>query len=136
MKFHSAEDRYMFLLEVGKNPLQDNDTSDDHNLFIHKRKKSVSLLKDFTKSNNAKRAWGRSKNKFLFAMDSFHRSIEGRKFHRQLTRFLTTKNDTDRKSSLQESQLEPFKAWLAEELTYYHDLPTQAFLEWIFDEIS
>lgn len=86
--FDSANDRRLFLLEVGKG-VDDTDTEDDHHLFIKKRKRTVSLIKDFLKRRRAQRGWARHRASLMTGIKNYHQSSKGQKFHRQLGRFLS-----------------------------------------------
>ena len=63
--------------------------------FIKKRRGLVSRLKDMQKSGKTKAQWRTGRWKIMRGIKRFHRSTEGKRFHRQLGRFLATR-DTDK----------------------------------------
>jgi hypothetical protein len=96
MKFHSADDRMRFLAEVSR-----MDLSRDPNLpiptdvlegFFKKRRELITPLKDFRKSQNAKAAWRRNRPSYMSGIRTFHRSTKGKRFHRDMSRFMTSRD--------------------------------------------
>jgi hypothetical protein len=60
-------------------------------LFIKRRKPLVGAIKDFRRSQKTKEAWKKSRWKFLRGMKRFHNSTEGKRFHRNMSRFLSSR---------------------------------------------
>lgn len=61
--------------------------------FVKHRKMIVPMLKDFRKSQQTKHNWRTNKNSMLKGIKKWHSDPEGKKFHRQLGRFLATRPD-------------------------------------------
>lgn len=58
-------------------------------LFIKRQPINIrSLIPSFRKSMDTKYQWLRNRFKMMRGIMQFHNSFEGRKFHRQLTRYL------------------------------------------------
>lgn len=137
VKFGTSLDKQLFLLEVGKS-INEADTNDDHHLFIKRRSLSVSNLKVFKKRGD--KSWLPDGFKTNLS-DNWHRSAEGRRFHRMLGRFIATRN-TDRVTTLfREQNLSPLEikdlsAFIREQLSFYQSLDNQTYLEMLLEEIS
>ena len=97
MKFKSPQDAQMFLVEIGRiDLLSEVDESfkvdsDLYEIFIKGRRASVSHLKSFRRSQSAKEAWRGNRRKYMKGIKKFHDSTDGKKFHRSLGRFLSTR---------------------------------------------
>ncbi len=70
----------------------------DTHSFIKRRTRILGQLygdqvKDFRKSQNAKRAWRLNRREYMGAIKNWHKSTQGKKFHRQLATFNQYKND-------------------------------------------
>lgn len=57
--------------------------------FIKKRKALITPYRDFNKSQAAKAGWRSARYSHLKGIREFSRSVEGKKFHRNLAKFLT-----------------------------------------------
>lgn len=100
MKFKSDLDKSLLMLELGYSDTSSPDQvpEDVIESFIKKRRKLVTGLKDFRKSQEVKSNWRRHRYKMMKGIKSWHKSTTGKRFHRQLGRFLATKilEDNDR----------------------------------------
>lgn len=96
MKFLSTEDIGLFLAEIGRSDLvgtvrEDFEPTEEMvGTFIKSRKKLVGHLRDFRKSQSAKSGWRGNRAKYMSGIRAYHRSTEGKRFHRDLGRWLTT----------------------------------------------
>jgi hypothetical protein len=93
LKFLTKEDQAIYEFEVGN----------DEDKFITRRKSTIKGLRDFRKSQQSKHAWRASRWKHLQGIRRFHKSTAGKRFHRSLGRFLTTRYTRD-KSSLSQRE--------------------------------
>jgi hypothetical protein len=97
MRFETKEDAAMFLLECDRPDLAataGKDFSPDEELvelFIQRRKNVVRHLKDFRRQQNTKQQWRHNRYEMMKGIKTFHRSTRGKKFHRALGRFLSTR---------------------------------------------
>jgi len=97
MKFESKEDAAMFLLECDRPDLAatvDESFSPDDELvevFIQRRKATVRHLKDFRRQQITRQQWRHNRYNMMKGIKSFHKSTKGKKFHRALGRFLSTR---------------------------------------------
>lgn len=82
MKFLNNEDEKAFFREA-----QEQGISVDE-LFI-KRGKILRRFKDFRKSQAGKQAWRHNRRSFMRGISRFARSSKGKRFHRQLGKFLS-----------------------------------------------
>lgn len=144
IRFFDDVDKQLFLLEVGKDINEEAEPS-DHKLFIKHRKMVEPLLKDFRRSQSSKRNWVNNRGTYNFGIRRWHRSLEGRKFHRQLGRFLATHDRRERSSLLHEDlETKPLSAdekkeLLLELLTesqFYHTLSDQVNIELLIEQLS
>jgi len=142
IKFNSESDRLQFLLEVGKR-IDEKETTDDHKSFIKHRTFVVPLLKDFRRSQAAKRAWTVNKLDYTFGLRNWHHSLEGRRFHRNLGRFLSSRINRNllmspmaSESLISKDELIDLRRAIIEELAFYHSISEQANLELLLEEIS
>lgn len=146
MKFRHDEDAQVFLAEVGifENLLQVKKdyvpTKEQLETFIKSREGHRTKPKDKDKSSAQKKNWRKNKGKIKRGIKAFHKSVEGKKFHRNLGRFLATRitrdktNSKDEKYSLIENMeyikaLNSAKQHLFIELDYFHAITEQAQLE-------
>lgn len=127
LQFHNETDRQLFLLEIGKR-INEIDTEDDHNLFIKKRRKSISLLKDFLRRRRAERGWKTHRSSLLSAIKDYHKSNRGQEFHRKLGRFLALRVGFLR------TGLSDYSAM--EQLSFYMPIEQQAKLELLIDDFA
>jgi hypothetical protein len=142
IQFNSEADRLQFLLEVGKR-IDEKETQDDHKSFIKHRTFVVPLLKDFRRSQAAKRAWTTNKLDYTFGLRKWHHSLEGRRFHRNLGRFLSSRINRNvlapsnsNESCLSKDELIELKRAILEELGFFHSISEQVNLELLLEEIS
>lgn len=94
LKIRNAGDRLDLLLEVSRTDLLEvsGDLPDEiFELIIRKRKPLVTKMKSFRKSQITKKQWRTGKWKMLKGIHKFHRSIQGKRLHRTMGRFLATK---------------------------------------------
>ena len=68
-------------------------------LFIQKQERP-SLIKDFLSSKRAERQWRRNRFRMKTAVNDFHKSMQGRRQHRRIGRFLATREQGSLKSGL------------------------------------
>lgn len=92
MKFQSDHDKILFLSEVGRVDLLEQEVPQEIvDEFIKRRRQKVFQLKDFRRSQLSKRTWRVHRFQMMKGINKFHRSVKGKKFHRQLGRFLATR---------------------------------------------
>lgn len=126
MKFKTVEDVKLFLLEISKEDLLESvdsnfePTSDMVELFIKRRRVLLTRMKDFRKSQQQKANWRRYRYKYLKGIRSFHKSTKGKRFHRNLGRFLATR-------IFNKGRLSSFEA--GEALKSLNSAKTHAFIE-------
>ena len=140
--FNSDADKMQFLLEVGKR-IDEQDNQEDHSRFIKHRSFVVPLLKDFRRSQASKRAWATNKLDYTFGIRHWHHSLEGRRFHRNLGRFISTRINRNvlsttsvNEDSLSVVELNQLENQILKELFAYHSISEQANLELLLEEIS
>lgn len=98
MKFLSEQDTHLFLLEIGRIDLLKQDmkkfvpSDESMGLFIKKRKSLIPKLKDFRKRQMTKEQWRKKRYEMMRGIKIFHRSTEGKRFHRNLGNFLATRD--------------------------------------------
>lgn len=98
MKFLSVRDAQLFLVELEE--LSNLETVDETfqptheqiQSFIKRRKSILPGLKDFRRSQMAKQQWRSGRYNFMQGIKRFHSSTKGKKFHRQLGRFLSNRD--------------------------------------------
>jgi len=80
----------LFLAEVNRLDLKDSDNIPEELVieFIKRRRPLVKRLKDKKKSKIQKQNWRKYRWKYLNAIRKWHRSIQGKRFHRNLGKFL------------------------------------------------
>lgn len=114
IQFSLPEDRMRFLVDAGRlDLLESTDPLPDEvfELFTKKRKSLVSGLKDFRRSQISKQSWNRHRWKYLRGIKKFHKSVDGKKLHRSMGRFLATRIfHPDRLSHLSSLKAESLKA--------------------------
>lgn len=98
MKFSTVTDVQLFLLELGKVKEAYAITSNDYNptneemdSFIKHRKSLKPSIKSSAKSSAQKFNWMKNRGKIMRGIKGFHKSADGKKFHRRLGRFLATR---------------------------------------------
>jgi hypothetical protein len=94
LKFRDKIHRSLFLADTGRLDLMDESLEIPEEVseaFIKRRKKLVFGLKDFRRSQDAKASWRKNRYKILKGIKSWHKSTAGKRFHRNLGRFLSTR---------------------------------------------
>lgn len=101
--------------------------------FINRRKKLVSKVVDFRKSQIAKRNWKLNRRSMMKGIMQFNKSSKGKRFHRQLGRFLALRAPnyksivSTRLSSLRLSHEESLGRF--DELVMLNSIRTHMFIE-------
>lgn len=130
MKFHTLEDARLFLLEIDRVDLVDK-VNDNYNppdelveLFLKKRKKLFTPLKDFRRRQNTKASWKRNRSHYMKGIKRFHKSTAGKRFHRALGRFLSTRENYKELADVVEvlTALSSLNTHVLIELDYFHSL--------------
>jgi hypothetical protein len=137
VKFLNDTDAALFLIEVNSTHKLLEATKDyiptDEELdtFIKKRKGVETALKDREKSNNMKDRWRRNRRSMLKGIRSFHKSTEGKRFHKRLGRFLASRITSKDENEILEylKGVNTAKNSLITELEYFHTLTEQVELE-------
>jgi hypothetical protein len=132
MKFSSVADVQMFLLEIGAslnecrhiNSHLYEPTNEQLDTFIKSRKPLISSIKNSKKSSDQKYNWLKNRSKLMRGISRFHKSADGKKFHRKLGRFLATRVTEGYENSFYEKNdyligLNSLKQHLLIELSYY-----------------
>ena len=99
MKFRSDEDKVLFAIECDL-PIPDDlktwePSEEIQGLFIKKRKDLIQKLKSFRRSQATKAQWRRDRYKLMQGIDTFHKSTDGKRFHRSMGRFLALRDFGD-----------------------------------------
>jgi len=146
MKFHNKLDVQSFLVEIGR-PLQEaieaNEgyvpTSEELSSFISGRTSLVKNIKNRRQSANSKANWRENRYKIMRGIKSFHKSTDGKRFHRKLGRFLATRITKDKRGSITDESIydkhealngiSSLKQHLVVELGYFHSLYEQVEIE-------
>lgn len=98
MKFRDKQDAQAFVIEVGQLDLisrvdAKHSPSDEMlELFLKSRRKLVPRLKNFRKSQMTKGQWRDKRFEMMKGIKTFHRSTEGKRFHRNLSRFIVSRD--------------------------------------------
>lgn len=109
----------MFLAEAGdldRIPLVDMSYVPANSLvesFLKSREKLIPKRPDLGKSKEMKSRWSQIKDKLMKGIKRFHKSTKGKRFHRNLGRYLATKMGKlipDRLSKDKEEKMEALKA--------------------------
>lgn len=110
--------------------------------FIKKRKLLVKRMKDRRKSGMTKAAWRKSRFKYMKGINRFHKSNKGKRFHRDLGRFLATRDLKSLSYSECQELVVPITSCLTHayhELEWYksieEDVDYEIFLEEVYDEV-
>jgi len=148
-KFREDEDAQAFLAELGifeniVNITKEYEPTLEQVEEFIKSRSGYTGSKDKDKSNAQKKNWRKNKGKIKRGIKSFHKSVEGKKFHRNMGRFLATRITRDKLSDRKDGKDESFsilenleyikalnsaKQQLYIELDYFHTLTEQAQLE-------
>jgi hypothetical protein len=97
VKFQSKDEAALFLVDCGREDLIEGLAPDWQpdaemlELFLRRRQKTVSHLKSFRKKQQAKQQWRHGRYDMMKGIKAFHSSTKGKKFHRSLGRFLSTR---------------------------------------------
>lgn len=138
MKFRNDHDAQLFLIEMGVEPAKAMDATKDMNvsmdlleMFISARRQSVYKLKSFRRSQASKEAWRSNRYKYMKGIRTFHKSTEGKRFHRNLGKFLASRETF--KSLIARESFEPCAIieW-NETLKALSSLKTHLFIEFDF----
>ena len=145
MKFNTSLDAQTFLMEIKAftklNNVDENyvPTMDEVQSFLKARTPLVKKLKNHRKSSAQKANWRKNRHKMLKGIKAFHKSVQGKRFHRKLGRFLATrifrtKTSEDMAEMLLSKQgylkgLNSAKQHLLVELEYFHQIQEQVELE-------
>jgi len=145
MKFLNDLDAKTFLLEIGAYDKVTNankgyePTDEEMATFVKSRSKLSSGLKDYRKASKQKANWRNNRTKMMKGIKAFHRSVDGKRFHRNLGRFLASRISRSKNESLtffekgdQLKALCSAKQHLFLELDYFHQIEEQIELEEIF----
>lgn len=97
MKFRREGDKILFLIECDQPvPPSLDDTwepsEEMQGLFIKKRADIVPRLKSFRRSQATKSQWRRDRYKLMQGISAFHTSTAGKRFHRNMGRFLALRD--------------------------------------------
>jgi hypothetical protein len=152
LKFKSIADKQAFLMEMNRLDLLskvDEEYTPDKELlelFFDTNRSLFQGLKDHRKSKAAEGAWRQHRYKFMQGIKTFHRSTEGKRFHRELGNFLATHNFEkgflfSKRESFHEkySYLKPITSALTHfiiELEYYHPLSESVELHLMLEDVS
>jgi len=103
-------DESMLLVEMNRLGSKFEDIPiDEIQGFIKKRRGRVKKIKDFRKSQNTKAAWRKNRSSKRRAIQKWHKSTAGKRFHRKLGRFLATRV-TEKYDVSEDLQYETLKA--------------------------
>lgn len=97
MKFNNLLDLQTFLLEIKEydlavNVSEDfNPTNEQVKSFLKARTPLVKKMKDHRKSSTQKANWRGNRHKMMKGIKAFHKSVEGKRFHKRLGRFMATR---------------------------------------------
>jgi hypothetical protein len=143
MKFHNQIDAQSFLIEIGKMSEAlsiSNDwepTDEELKSFISQRSPLVRKIKNHRQSSKQKANWRENRYKIMRGIKSFHKSVDGKRFHRKLGRLLATRITKDKNTNedtIQEkyealNALSSLKQHMLVELNYFHKLYEQVEME-------
>lgn len=128
MKFRTESDKQLFKIEM-RLPMDldvgEGFPSSEHlDEFIKSRRSLVPKLKDFRKSQNTKSQWRKDRYKLMSGIKKFHKSTKGKKMHRQIGRFISTRESFNDLGDLYEvadflKALSALKTHALIELDYY-----------------
>lgn len=153
MKFKSKLDKQFFLSEINRLDLLESLTDDWQptddlvEVFLQSRDNILHPLKDFRKSQNMKQQWRHNRYGLMRGIKNFHKSTEGKRFHRALSDYLVRKTanqkmkDNTLLAMTQESLIESLKAisslrtHIYIEHAYYHPLNEQIDLQLLSEDV-
>lgn len=116
MKFVSKTEAQQFLLEIERSDLVSSaeatfvPTAEMLELFIKGRHSIIPKLKSFRRSQSSKSAWRTNRYKYMKGIKAFHKSTEGKRFHRSLGRFLATRMTSKDKGKMSMGYAEKFES--------------------------
>lgn len=138
MKFREDSDKSKLILEIDRiDLLEKHDlTETDFEELLKGRSQLLEKLKDFKKSQASKLGHRRHRWSYRKGIDKFHRSVKGKKFHRNIGKRLATR---DRKITLRETAeflkaVSSLRTHLYIDLDYYRPLTEQADFELFLEE--
>lgn len=150
MKFLTSLDVNTFLAEVkafnkiGTVDESYEPTNEELGLFIKSRAPLMGRLKNSKQSSAQKANWRQNRTTMMKGIKAFHKSTEGKRFHRRLGRFLSTRLLRPKLATANKSEsaynallvkqaylkgLNSAKQHLFVELEYFHQLEEQVDLE-------
>ena len=145
MKFRTDEDRIQFLIEANRpdllnQPLTEDQIQELWQKIIKRRRHLKKRLKDRKRSQIQKANWRKYRAKYLQAIRKWHHSIDGKRFHRALGRFLALRFSREHKLSPQERYeflklLSSLKTHLYIEGIYYKPLFEEIQYELLIEEV-
>ena len=107
IKFKSLSDKDLFMHEISEDDLSnyltfnirylnegngsDSDSTEAEKYLTRKRKDFLVGLKNFRRSQIQKANWRAHRYKYLKGIREFTRSVEGKQFHRRLSRYLVSR---------------------------------------------
>jgi hypothetical protein len=111
MKFKSLLDKKSFLIEIEEFKLATDiddswvPTQELIELFVKKRKELITRLKDFRKQQTSKDIWREKRYKIMKGIKRFHKSTKGKRLHRAIGRFISTREEYDAHDITQVAEL-------------------------------
>src|ERR1019366_699836 len=111
---HNEQDKLLFIAEMG------GDSPAHKSQFIQRRSHVGTLYTNFRKSSQGRLNWVRNKFNMMKGIRDYANSTESKKFHRQLGRWLATKEFIPKGGLLgRQTESIMLRSLLVEELTYY-----------------
>lgn len=113
MKFLSDLDAQMFCVDAQCLDLVESANKDWEppkeamDEFVKRRRDRVNKLRDLRKSQNALQQWRHDRERMLKGIRDFHGSTSGKRFHRELGRFLATRIAHDKRPGRDQEQKAP-----------------------------
>lgn len=139
MKFKSHADKLFMLAEIDRFDLVETKQGNLEwepeqeliDALIQKRTGLIKSVKDFSKSQAAKASWRKNRYKIMKGIRKFHKSTQGKQFHRRLGNFLATRMIGIIKQSTQEKPKEEnfSSSFITESLKSISSLRTHLYIE-------
>lgn len=144
MKFLSDLDAKTFLLEIKRFDKIEEATKnyiptcEEMDSFIKARSPVVSSMKNYRKSSAQKANWRQNRGNMMKGIKAFHKSVEGKRFHRRMARFMASRITRDKvtegfNSLIQKQEylkgINSAKQHLFVELEFFHQIQEQVELE-------
>lgn len=117
-------------------------TNEQLSSFLKARTPLAKKMKDYRKSSNQKDNWRENRYKMMKGIKAFHKSVEGKRFHKRMGRFLATRIIRKKEKTNEEMEyqmlmakqsylkgLNACKQHLFVELEYFHQLEEHVELE-------